>query len=441
MKLHSPKRAVCILLALLMTLLCVLPVFAADAAPSPTVFSALKDPAGGLLVVSKYGDTQNYPEQSCEGILAAAEAGADMIYVTVRKTADGFFVLMTDDALQRMCVDSLGNTAEKSLDDVGYHELSTYHLRAGTGGLHEKITESTVPTLLEVAEKLSGKALLLMDGVWEARDEVYAQLSDNNLLGSVVFVADGDKKEVKNWLSEKQTMPLVISRYDGNVIFSAKSVISKTLEAGAVGTWLSSGNPYGVVYGESVMAKFSGAGRAVIDMTDPAHCGKRADNPIGWNDVTARGYSVLITGNITELCEYRARVQLQQERLRAAIEKAQNVDVTLCSTESVKTLKKAISDAKTVLASSVSENSLTEANYELRLALSGLTNQTAEEKGGSSVTAGRVLIVIGVVAALIVLEIVLESVRRKKVQKRKKQRDRDRQRAEREKERSGEDRV
>lgn len=432
MKQHSPKCAVCVLLALLMTLLCVLPAFAAEEAQPPAVFSELKDPSGGLLVVSKYGDTQNYPEQSCEGILAAAESGADMIYVTVRKTSDGFFVLMADETLQRMCVDSLGNTAEKALADVGYHELSTYHLRAGKGGLHEKITASTVPTLLEVAEKLSGKALLLMDGVWDVRDEIYTQLSDSNLLGSVVFVADGDKKEVKNWLSAKQTMPLVISRYDGNVVFSAKSVISKTLQAGAVGTWLSSGNPYSVVYSESVLAKFSGAGRAVIDMTDPAHCGKRADNPIGWNDVTARGYSVLITENITELCEYRARVLLQKERLQETIEKAQNIDVTLCSTESVKSLKKAIGNAKTVLASSVSENSLTEANYDLRQALSGLTNQTEGESGKSTVTAGRVAIVIAVVAALIILEVVLESARRKKVQKRKKQRERDRKRAERE---------
>lgn len=430
MKLHCRKSAICIFLTLLLIAFCTLPAFAEG--DIPTAFSELKDPAGNLLVVSKYGDTANYPEQSAEGILAAAEAGADMIYVTVRKTSDGYFVLMAEDALQRMCVDSLGNTAEKNLSDIGYHELSTYHLRAGKGGLHEKITASTVPTLLETAQKLSGKALLLMDGVWTFRDEIYTQLSENNLLGSVVFVAEGDKKEVKNWLSSKQTMPLVISRYDGNIIFSAKSVVSKTLEGGAVGTWLSSGNPYGMVYGESVLSEFAGAGRAVIDMTNPALCGKRADNPIGWNDVTARGYSVLITDNITELCEYRERVLLQKERLGATIEKAQNVDVTLCSTDSVKTLKKAMNEAKTVLSVSVSENNLMEANYELRAALAGLTNQTATGKSESGVTAGRVIAVVAVVAALIVLEIVLETVRRKKLQKRKKQRERERKRAERE---------
>lgn len=431
MKLHSPKCAIRILLALLLTVICALPVFAAEDPQTPSVFVELKDPSGGLLVVSKYGDTERYSEQSAEGILAAAEAGADMIYVTVRKTSDGYFVLMADEALQRMCVDELGNTVEKNLADVGYHELSTYHLRAGKGGLHEKITASTVPTLLDVAQQLSGKAILLMDGVWDARDEIYTQLSDSNLLGSVAFVADCDKKEVKNWLSSKQTMPLVISRYDGNVVFSAKSVISKTLNGGAVGTWLSTGNQYGVVFGESVLSKFTGKGRAVMDMTDPALCGKRADNQIGWNDVTARGYSVLITDNIAELCEYRTRVEQQRERLSATIEKAQNVDVTLCSTESVKSLNKVIGEAKAVLATSVSENSLTEANYELRQALAGLTHQTAEAKT-STVTGGRVAIVFAVVAALIVLEVILESVRRNKVQKRKKQRERERKRTERE---------
>ncbi len=168
MKLHCRKSAICIFLALVLTVLCTLPAFAAD--DMPAVFSELKDPAGNLLVVSKYGDTENCPEQSAEGILAAAEAGADMIYVTVRKTSDGYFVLMADESLQRMCVDSLGNTVEKNLADVGYHELSTYHLRAGKGGLHEKITESTVPTLSDAVQKLSGKALLLMDGVWAFRD-------------------------------------------------------------------------------------------------------------------------------------------------------------------------------------------------------------------------------------------------------------------------------
>lgn len=422
------RKAVCLLAVLAVICSVFVPVSAEDAAVS-AAYTALKNPAGELIAVSKYGDTENFPEQSLEGLLAAAEAGADMVYVTVRKTADGYMVLMADENLSRMCVDALGNVVDKAVVDVGYHELSEYHLRNSTGSLHEKITAYTVPTLVEAAKALSGKALLLVAGGWEFRDEIYDALSAENLLNSVVLLADGDKKEVKNWISEKPTMPLVLSAYHGNVVFSAKSVASKTLSGGAVGTLLSSSNPYGVVYGNSVLKEFTGKGRAAIDMTDPALCGKREDNAIGWNDVTARGYSIIITDNITELCEYRARVIQQKERLSAALEAAQSVDVTLCSTQSANALKDAIAAGKEALASPASENSLMQVNYNLRTAVEGLTNQTADGEKGATVTTGKVIAVILVVAALILLEIILETTRRKKNKKRKQQRAR---RAERE---------
>ena len=428
MKRNWIRKAVCLLAVLTVIGGVLVPASAEETAVS-AAYTALKNPAGELIAVSKYGDTEHFPEQSLEGLLAASEAGADMVYVTVRKTADGYMVLMADENLSRMCVDTLGNVVDKAVADVGYHELSEYHLRNSTGSLHEKITAYTVPTLVDAAKALSGKSLLLVAGGWAFRDEIYDALSAENLLNSVVLLADGDKKEVKNWISEKPTMPLVLSAYHGNVVFSAKSVASKTLTGGAVGTLLSSSNPYGVVYGNTVLKEFTGKGRAAIDMTDPSLCGKREDNAIGWNDVTARGYSIIITDNITELCEYRARVIQQKERLSAALEAAQAVDVTLCSTQSANALKDAIAAGKAALASPASENSLMQANYSLRTAVEGLTNQTADGEKGATVTPGKVIAVILVVAALILLEIVLETARRKKNKKRKQQRAR---RAERE---------
>lgn len=416
------RKVLCVFAVLAVICSLLIPASAEDAAVS-AAFTALKNPAGELIAVSKYGDTENYPEQSLEGLLAAAEAGADMVYVTVRKTADGCMVLMADENLSRMCVDDLGNVVEKTVSEVGYHELCTYHLRNSTGSLHEKITDSTVPTLTDAAKTLSGKALLLVDGGWAFRDEIYDALSGENLLNSAVLLSDGDKKEVKNWIAEKPTMPLVISSYHGNVVFSAKSVVSKTINGGAIGTLLSTSNQYGVLFDRFVMKEFTGKGRAAIDMTDPALCGKREDNAIGWNDVTARGYSIIITNNITELCEYRARVAIQKERLAAALEAAQAVDVTLCSTQSAKVLKAAVIDGKAALGSPASENSLLEAHYHLRTAVEGLTNQTPDGgKNSASVTTGKIVVVVLVVAALVILEVVLESARRKKNKKRKQQR-------------------
>lgn len=393
----------------------VLPVSATE---NSRAFAELKNPTGDLLAVSKYGNTKDYPEQSIEAILSAVEQGADMVYIRVRKTSDNYIVLMADENLSRMCVDSLGNVAEKNISEVGYHEISEYHLRKSTGSLHEPITKSTIPTLQEVLQKLEGKALLLIDGAWEFRDEVYDLLNEQNALSTAVILSRGDKKETTKWLSSKTTMPLVVASYHGNIVFNARSTVSKTLSSGAVGVMLSTGNAYGMNFKNAVMSKFGENGRAVIDMTDPSLCGKRKDNTEGWNDVTARGYSVIITENIPELLEYFDRVHKQKERLTATIEEAQKVDVTLCSTSSAKDLKNAINTAKTMLESPASEQTLTEANYELHTALNGLTNRTGDE--GKTVTTGRIVAVVLVVLALILLEVILESVRRNKLKKRKK---------------------
>ena len=115
--------------------------FAADSnqsdgeAKSESIYNEFKKSDGELICVSKYGDTDKFPENSAEAVAAAAEKGADIVYVSVKKTSDGYVVLMADSNLSRMCVDELGNTVNKDIGDVGYHELSTYHLRAGTGSL------------------------------------------------------------------------------------------------------------------------------------------------------------------------------------------------------------------------------------------------------------------------------------------------------------------
>lgn len=380
------------------------------------VYSELKKSDGNLLCVSKYGDTNKYPENSAEAVLAAAEEGADIIYVNVRKTADNYIVLMTDDNLSRMCVDSLGNPADKSISEVGYHELSTYHLRAGTGYLHETITSYNVPTLQETIEKLSGKAMLLISGGWDFRDEIYDVISSENALSNSIIIATGDKKEVSSWLAGKSSMPLVMSSNSGNG--SAKSYVSKTLSAGCVATLLSAKNPYSSVFKTSVQSKFEDSGRSAVDMTVSELCGGREDNTTGWNDITKRGFSIIITNDPSGFIAYRDRVTAYRELLSANITKAQNIDTTLCSTASANKLKKTVTDAKKIYVDSMSENEVMESNYTLRMAMEGLTNRT-DEADGKTVTKGRIIAVVLVVLGLGALEIVFETVRRKKIAKRR----------------------
>ncbi len=95
--------------------------FAADSnqsdgeAKSESIYNEFKKSDGELICVSKYGDTDKFPENSAEAVAAAAEKGADIVYVSVKKTSDGYVVLMADSNLSRMCVDELGNTVNKNI--------------------------------------------------------------------------------------------------------------------------------------------------------------------------------------------------------------------------------------------------------------------------------------------------------------------------------------
>lgn len=418
MKKRLVKITVCAILTVLTLVSTVIFPFAEGSNASDTAAS-LQNDFQRLVCVSKYGNTNSYPENSVEGVVSAANDGADMVLVSVKKTSDNTIVLMADENLSRMCVDAQNNTVNKNISDIGYFELATYRLRNSSGLSHEKITAYTVPTLEQAIKGLDGKAMLLIDGGWQFRDEIYNTLLDLNALNSAVIIADGKKKEVSQWLSGKTSMPLVFSKYEGNVVWNSGSYIKKTVSAGVVGVILGDNNAYSTSFSASTVEKLQSKARAVIDMTDPKMCGNRTDSPLGWDDVTSRGFSVIITNNIASLCEYRERVEVQRERLESLIERASEIDLTLCSTVSANALKEMVAAAKLCADSSVSAMSIEQSFCDLQNTVSALTDRSSDDNGGKTITKGRIIAAVCVIAGLVIMEITFEYFRKKKVAARK----------------------
>lgn len=420
MRNSAKKTALCLITAFILMFTGLVPAFAEDEkTAAQNVCSVLQNDLTQLICVSKYGDTVNYPENSVEGVVSAAEAGADMVLVSVKKTSDGTIVLMADDSLSRMCVDQSGNSVDKDISQVGFYELATYHLRNSTGLLHEKITAYTVPTLKETVEKLGGRAMLLIGGGWEFKDDIYSLLTEMNALNSAVIIADGKKKDVSQWMLGKSSKPLVFSEYQGNVVWNSGSYIKKTVSAGVAGVILGDNNSHSTSFSASTVEKLGGKARAVIDMTSPEMCGKRQDAPLGWDEVTSRGFSVIITNNVGQFCEYRQRVNTARERLNALVERTASIDTTLLSTVSANNLNGTLSKVKGVADTSVSAMTLEGSYCELQNAVYALTDRTAEDNKGMTVTKGRIAAAVLVIIGLIVLEIVFEYYRKKKIAARK----------------------
>jgi glycerophosphoryl diester phosphodiesterase/sugar lactone lactonase YvrE len=132
------------------------------------------------------GKANNIPENSVEAIRQAIAAGADMVEIDIRKTADNRFVLMHDATINRT------TTGTGNVSDLTLAQIKSYKLKAnGT------TTNCTVPTLEEAL--LAGKGKVFFDfdlenRVTDAGDlkQLVDLTEETGMLNSVMFYVASD---------------------------------------------------------------------------------------------------------------------------------------------------------------------------------------------------------------------------------------------------------
>lgn len=108
MKKSFTKQLISLILAVCFTLAFPALSFAADSnqsdgeAKSESIYNEFKKSDGELICVSKYGDTDKFPENSAEAVAAAAEKGADIVYVSVKRPPTDTWCLWPT-AISREC--------------------------------------------------------------------------------------------------------------------------------------------------------------------------------------------------------------------------------------------------------------------------------------------------------------------------------------------------
>ena len=138
---------------------------------SPSVLRRFAAPApgatpGDVVVVAhrachnpapRHGMAASLPENALAGIARCIALGVDVAEVDVRRTRDGYLVLMHDDTVDRT-TDGHGSVADLSLAQV--RALS---LRDNEGGAGAALTDLHVPTLDEALSAANGRILLNLD--------------------------------------------------------------------------------------------------------------------------------------------------------------------------------------------------------------------------------------------------------------------------------------
>lgn len=120
-------------------------------------FDYMADPHRQCAVVAHRGIWTNAPENSLLSIRRAIEAGYDVVEIDVRRTADGQFVLLHDDTLERTA--GVNNQPER----MTLAELKALPLRDRDGGEENAFTSEKLPSLRDVFELTRDRIFIHLD--------------------------------------------------------------------------------------------------------------------------------------------------------------------------------------------------------------------------------------------------------------------------------------
>ena len=195
---NSWKKILITILAAALALCCLTPAALAVGTDD------LKNPDGGVIGVSNRGLRRDYPENSMEGILAAADTGIGWVLTDVRLTADDTFVLFADETTERM----LDCPTVMTVSEVTYDDLREYCLKEYSGGAGAKASNSRVPTLEQAlaAARDKGFSLLLNVDV-SLVGELCDFLAERDTAGSAALLVNAKAKDISAALAGHDNCP------------------------------------------------------------------------------------------------------------------------------------------------------------------------------------------------------------------------------------------
>lgn len=286
-----------------------------EAAAQQSVF------AGGITICTNKGLHSELPENSLSAVVAAP---SDVVSVDVKLTKDGVPVLMEDETVDRMCVDSNGDSVSGRVDSYTFEEISGFYLKKRSGGAAEK-SDTKVSSLSDVFNVAASK-IIVVDVRFEDLDEVLEIANTDSTRSRAVLRIDGKPDKIIDKLSGEDKVPNVILKYDGNIIFSVNSVIKKAAKSGINLVQLGTKNHHGVIFYKSVEKKIKSSNlTAAFSMTEPYNA-RRQDNTVGWDDAVSHGFTFIETDYPELLTRYVNECENTKDDLKSLINKCSVYD-------------------------------------------------------------------------------------------------------------------
>lgn len=362
-----------------------------SALDSVEAVKSLSDGGEKIICIAHRGDWHSFPENSAEAVNAALEY--DAVSVDVKLSSDGIPVLMADETVDRMCVDSDSKPISGTVSSFTFAQLGEMYLREDNGGTNKSKTDCRIPELKKIFEVSDGKTAIVVNVSESDFKTIYDYVKALGKLDETVFRINAKAKKIVELTKDLDGIK-VLGNYQGNIIFLATSAVKECFSNGIYTIEMGSTNGNGVLYGNFLLKRFVGNKRAMVSMVN-GRCGKRTDNETGWDDLISRGYSAIETDFPAELTEYIKKTNSAAIDLEKFIDLYNGIDLTPYNTESEKAFSSALSEAKSLLGTPCSFSEIADARSALQSARDSLT--VGEKKNVTlkfKFTPGRIITVV-----------------------------------------------
>ena len=359
---------------------------------------------GKIMSVAHDGDTMLYPKNTLAAVSAAFEEGADAVSVSVRKTADGHFVLSQSDDLGETSLEGKGML----ISLLPLSQIVTLHVTDRYSRLSEHLV-TELEAVLKTA--VAYDKTVIIDGEWQSREDIYQVICECDANENAIIRTDASAKEIADFISVTDSACQVIGQYHGNILFGARSYITNLSSAGCKIIYLGTKNWFGEIFRSPVLSAFSRSGyaaRAAIKAFDMNESGQRADCEESWGDLIDRGYSVIETDRIADLIAYTEKIDSERVALRELLENARGTETAFLTAESKSAIKDASDKAEFSIMTISSFETLSLAKSRLNFALNNkVLSDSPENKneGVLNITGGKITAVIIAAVAVIAVQI------------------------------------
>lgn len=242
----------------------------------------------------------------------------------------------------------------------------------------------------DVKPLLGNRTALIIDAdSIEEADEKYAAIgSDSNVY---YRINDGASSVVK-WAEGKSVK--LIGYYKGNIYPIALSVISKFAKQGdGAVIQMQTNNQDGVILHNTVTSFFGKKSiEGMFSFADSTRSAKRTDSARSWDDLVARGYSIIETAYPADFAAYRVLNNSERQKLESSVNAALATQTEGCSPNRVADYTSALEAAQALLSDGSSASyAMADARAVLDEAVKNITIQDGSQlQGDLRFTPGRI---------------------------------------------------